>query len=236
MQRVSDLYEAMSLEVAESIARQLKEKPDSVIALPTGRSPIGCYRILSEWSEEGMLDWSRVNCFQLDEYIDVDPPYSFGTFLSAQLYDHTNLPPENRHSPVDTDDYDSLIERYGGLDLIVLGLGTNGHIAFNEPGTPRQSWTHSLWLTESTRSANAPYFESKEKVPTRAVTMGIKTILGARRIILMASGERKKIVLRRALLDGLNVEIPGSHLALHPRLKVVADFDMQGGGDGNSMN
>lgn len=218
----------MSLEVAESIARQLKEKPDSRLALPTGRSPIGCYRFLAEWSAAGALDWSSAQCFALDDYIDVEESHSFQTFLTEHLYRHTNLPQANRHNPRECDDYDALIAEFGGLDMVVLGLGTNGHIAFNEPGTPSESWTHCMWLTESTRAANASEFGSIDRVPTKAVTMGLKTILSSRKIILVASGERKRPILQQALTGGVTNIIPGSFLALHPRLKVVADFDMAG--------
>lgn len=222
---MSNLYDAMSLNVAEAIARQLKIKPDSNFGLPTGRSPIGCYQILSEWSQAGTLDWSKTKCFALDDYIDVDEEQSFHYFLESNLYSNTNLPRESRFSPKYQDDYDQLIADKGGWDLCVLGLGTNGHIAFNEPGTPQLSWTHCLWLTQSTREANASAFGSAEKVPTRAITIGIETILASRSIILIASGEKKKAALTKALSGEVTAQIPASFLALHPQVKVFRDFE-----------
>ncbi len=222
---MSNLYDAMSLNVAEAIARQLKIKPDSNFGLPTGRSPIGCYQILSEWSQAGTLDWSKTKCFALDDYIDVDEEQSFHYFLESNLYSNTNLPRENRFSPRYQDDYDQLIADLGGWDLCVLGLGTNGHIAFNEPGTPQLSWTHCHWLTQSTREANAPAFGGADKVPTRAITIGIETILASRSIILIASGEKKKTALAKALSGEVTAQIPASFLALHPQVKVFRDFE-----------
>lgn len=215
----------MSLNIAEAIARQLKIKPDSNFGLPTGRSPVGCYQILSQWSQAGTLDWSKTKCFALDDYIDVDEEQSFHYFLESNLYSNTNLPRENRFSPRNQDDYDRLIADLGGWDLCVLGLGTNGHIAFNEPGTPQLSWTHCHWLTQSTREANASAFGGADKVPTRAITIGIETILASRSIILIASGEKKKTALTRALSGEVTPQIPASFLALHPQVKVFRDFE-----------
>jgi len=223
---VSNLYDAMSLNVAEAIARQLKIKPNSNFGLPTGRSPVGCYQILSEWSHAGTLDWSQSKCFALDDYIDVDEDKSFHYFLESNLYKQTNLPQKSRFSPRYQDNYDQVIAGEGGLDLCVLGLGTNGHIAFNEPGTPQLSWTHCHWLTQSTREANAPAFGSPDKVPTRAITIGIETILDSRSIILIASGEKKKTALTKALSGEVTAQIPASFLALHPQVKVFRDFEI----------
>ncbi len=221
---MSNLYDAMSLNVAEAIARQLKIKPDSRFGLPTGRSPVGCYQILCEWSQAGTLDWSQCKCFALDDYIEVVEEQSFHYFLESNLYSKTNLPKENRFSPRNQDDYDGVIADQGGLDLCVLGLGTNGHIAFNEPGTPQLSWTHCHWLTQSTREANAAAFGGADKVPTRAITIGIETILASRSIILIASGEKKKTALIKALSGEVTAQVPASFLALHPQVRVFRDF------------
>ncbi len=223
---MSNLYDAMSLNVAEAIARQLKVKPDSNFGLPTGRSPVGCYQILSQWSQSGTLDWSRTKCFALDDYIDVDEKQSFHYFLESNLYQKTNLKEEHRFSPKYFDNYDQVIAEQGGLDLCVLGLGTNGHIAFNEPGTPQLSWTHCHWLTQSTREANAGAFGTVEKVPTRAITIGIETILASRSIILIASGEKKRTALTKALSGEVTAQIPASFLALHPQVTVFRDFEL----------
>jgi glucosamine-6-phosphate deaminase len=123
------------------------------------------------------------------------------------------------------DDYDGLIASEGGLDLTLLGIGTNGHIAFNEPGTPLNSWTHSILLTESTRKANQSYFDESTSVPYRAVTMGIQTILSSKKLILIVSGEKKRAILERALLGEVDRNIPASYLSLHPHVTVLTDFD-----------
>lgn len=222
---MSNLYDAMSLNVAEEIARQLKLKPNSLFGMPTGKSPVGVYQILSQLSQDGMLDWSKAHCFALDDYLNVDEKHSFHHFLEENLYKNTNLPQSHKHSPIYQDDYDRLIRELGGLDLCVLGLGTNGHIAFNEPGTPASSWTHCHFLTESTKQANAPAFGGSDKVPTTAITIGIETILESKAIILIASGERKKNVLEKALSGQITPEIPASYLALHPHVRVFRDFE-----------
>ena len=227
-QGLTDDFQAMSLRVAEIIASQLRAKPASCLGLPTGRTPLGCYQILSGWSESGQLDWSKVKCFALDEYLDSDDSRSFGTYLQDNLYRHTNLPPESRFNPRFVDDYDALIAASGGLDLAVVGIGRNGHIAFNEPGTPRQSWTHSAWLTDSTRAANAAWFGSIETVPRIAVTMGIATLLSSAEIVLIASGEHKRGILTRASSGPASAGLPASFLWEHSSLRVFTDFQFAG--------
>jgi glucosamine-6-phosphate deaminase len=149
---------------------------------------------------------------------------SFVHYLETNIYRHTNLPAGRRFTPLAVDDYESLIQSAGGLDLIMVGIGHNGHIAFNEPGTPKPSWTHCTWLTESTRHANAGIFGSADRVPTTAVTMGVQTILAARRVFLIASGQQKHGILERALSDGVTSDLPASFLQEHPNLEVFTDF------------
>lgn len=215
----------MSLRVAEAVASQLRVKPTSCLGLPTGRTPLGCYELLSQWSRRHQLDWSSARCFALDEYLDVNREMSFAHYLQANLYQHTNLPASGQFNPASCDDYESLIADRGGLDLTVVGIGGNGHIAFNEPGTAPASWTHCTWLTESTRTANASFFGSLDRVPARAVTMGLNTILSSRQIILIASGEHKRNILSRALSGPVTAAIPASFLQVHRDLKVFTDFD-----------
>lgn len=217
-------YETMSLAAAEIIAAQLKAKPDSCLGLPTGRSPIGCYRLLTGWSGEQSVDWSQANCFALDDYLGANEEMTFQTFLETNLYRFTNLPDERKHNPRFVDDYDALIASCGGLDLVVLGLGANGHIAFNEPGTPKESWTHCIWLTESTRKANQGYFKSGAVIPETAVTMGISTIMSSRRVLLMVSGEQKKDLLASIQSGHADESIPASFLLTHPSLSIICDF------------
>jgi glucosamine-6-phosphate deaminase len=183
-------YATLNLRVAEAIKEQILRQPNSVLGLPTGRTPTGVYKLLSDWTKQGELDWSKVRCFGLDEYYEVQETETFRYYLETNLYRNINCPDDQRFNPAYIDDYDRLIADNGGLDLAILGIGTNGHIAFNEPGTPANSWTHCVYLTESTRKANAEFF--KNVIPKRAITMGIQTIMEAKRIILMASGKQKK--------------------------------------------
>lgn len=221
-----DPYSALSLRVAEVVRAQLEQKPDSRIGLPTGRTPTGCYRILSQWSQDGAMDWSKAKCFGLDEYYDVDEAVSFRGYLRENIYQNINLPAQSQFSPLFADDYDGLIASQGGLSLSLLGIGKNGHIAFNEPGTLPDSWTHSVFLTESTREANAEFFKRKEQIPTRAVTMGIQTILASERILLIASGESKRQILEQALEGPVTTAVPASFLQLHNNVTVMTDFDI----------
>jgi glucosamine-6-phosphate deaminase len=223
---ITDKYEVLSAEIACAVAAQLHDKPDSCFGLPTGNSPLGTYKLLAEWSKEKKLDWSRTRCFALDEYLMADESMTFQHYLEEHLYQFTNIEPANKHNPALFDNYDAMITEQGGLDLTLLGLGANGHIAFNEPGTPPDSWTHCLWLTESTRRANQSYFSQDKKVPDRAVTMGLKTILASKKLILLVSGEHKRAILEQALLeDSYDPEIPASYLSLHPHVTVLTDFD-----------
>lgn len=219
-------YANLSLVLAELIREQLQAKPDSCLGLPTGRTPLGCYQILSTWSANNQLDWSQARCFQLDDYIDVQEEFSFHQYLQDNLYRFTNVNPKNTFNPRHIADYDEQIASLGGLDLAILGIGLNGHIAFNEPGTPVASWTHSMFLTEATRDANSEFFPDENEIPTRAVTMGIQTILGSRRLVLVASGESKRDILEMALHGAVTVDVPASFLQKHDNLLVLTDFDI----------
>ena len=217
-------YEELSERVARAIAQQIKVKRNSCLGLPTGNTPLGVYRHLAKWSCEGQLDWSEVRCFALDDYLGTAECNSFHFYLEKHLYSHTNLQPGNKFNPCMTDDYDALIAQCGGLDLTILGIGGNGHIAFNEPGTCSNSWTHCMWLNQSTRLANADSFGQLEEVPTRGLTMGLATILGSRWIILMASGEKKQGIVERAFEGPVTVEVPASLLKGHLKTDVWTDF------------
>jgi glucosamine-6-phosphate deaminase len=218
-------YEALSRLAASEIAEMLSEKPNCNLALPTGNSPVGCYELLAEWSKSGDISWKESRCFALDDYIDSAEEHSFKAFLQTKLYQFTDLPENSQFNPRFSDDYDDLIAKHGGLDCILLGIGRNGHIAFNEPPTPRSSWTHCVWLSDSTKEANRKYFEGASVIPTRAITMGISTILNSRRIILIASGKEKRSILERALTGTEDASIPASFITSHRNLLVIADFD-----------
>lgn len=220
-------YHELSLKAAQSVAQQLKEKPESCFGLPSGRSPLGCYQLLSEWTLSGQLDWSKARCFALDDYLDAEETKTFASFLWENLYRHTNLPLRQRFNPRFCDDYDRLIQEYGGLDLTIIGIGKNGHIAFNEPGTPRMSWTHCVWLEETTRQQNSANFGGIDQVPKRAITMGVETIMRSKQLILLASGESKKEILSEAFSGNATTDIPASFLKEHKRLQVITDFACQ---------
>ncbi len=158
------------------------------------------------------------------DYLGVAENYSFQNILSDKLYKFINIAPENCLNPRFQDNYDQVINNYGGLDLCILGIGKNGHIAFNEPETPKSSWTHCVWLSESTRQANKLYFSDNTKVATKAITMGISTILAARKIILIATGEAKIGILTKTFTDPANQSLPASFLTLHKSLLTVTDF------------
>ncbi len=223
---MQESYSTLSLRVAGAVKKLIVDNPSACLGLPTGRTPAGCYRLLSGWSQDGRLDWRQVKCFALDEYIDAPERASFKSYLERNLYGNTNLPATSRFCPALVDNYDELIALHGGLDLTILGIGGNGHIAFNEPGTPLHSWTHGIFLAEATRQANAEFFDRKESIPTRAVTMGIQTILTSRKIILIASGAQKRDILVRALEGRVTPEVPASFLQLHANVEVITDFDL----------
>ena len=212
--------------MAEQVAHLVETKPNASIGFPTGRTPTRMYELLVGISKDRRLDWQNTHCFALDDYLDADEQHSFQSYLESNLYAHLRIPNSNKHNPRFTDDYDRLIASCGGLDLILLGVGTNGHIAFNEPSTPKNSWTHCIWLTQSTRTHNQEFFENKSKVPEKAVTMGVSTILGAREIILMAFGEDKREIVEQAFDDVVDPKIPASFLLLHQKVSLYTDFEL----------
>lgn len=191
------------------------------------------YQELIRLHQEDLLDFSRATVFNLDEYLGLPPdhPGSFASYMRRHLWDRVNLRQEACHIPkslpedpeVECRRYEELIAGAGGIDLAVLGLGRNGHIAFNEPGTPFGSLTHVALLTPETRAAEADAFGGLEKVPERAITMGIRTLMNARELFLLVSGEGKAGVLSRVLRGPVSPEVPASVLQLHPRLTVLAD-------------
>lgn len=226
-------YESLSWEAARLIARELLAKPNLVLALPTGETPKGMYQSLVRLYREGLLDFSQATIFNLDEYLGLPPdhPQSFRTYMYRHLWELVNLRRESTYIPnsipanpeEECRRYEELIEKAGGIDLAVLGLGKNGHIAFNEPGTPFESLTHVAQLSLETREREVQAFGVLENVPTHAITIGIKTIMRARKVILLVSGKGKAKILAQALLGPVTPEVPASILQLHPQLTVVAD-------------
>ena len=227
----TDTYANMSRRAANIISAQIILHPKTVLGLPTGTTPIGAYRQLIEWYKKGDLDFSQVTTFNLDEYLGLDGshPQSYRYFMDNQLFDHVNIRKGNTHVPDGTaadpeaecELYEQAIKEAGGIDLQVLGIGNNGHIGFNEPGAAYEKTTNVTELTESTIEANSRLFASKEEVPTKALTMGMKTIMHARRILLLVSGQHKLDILNAALHGPITPEVPASLLQLHPDLTVI---------------
>lgn len=226
-------YEEMSRKAANLISAQILLKPDCVLGLATGSTPIGIYDQLVEWNKKGDLDFSTVKTVNLDEYkgLTRDNEQSYYYFMHHHLFDRVNIDEENTHVPngkVENGDeeclrYEALIESMGGVDLQLLGLGRNGHIGFNEPAADFPKITHCVDLTESTIEANKRFFASADEVPRQAYTMGIGTIMKADKILVVANGEDKADVVAAMVQGKINPEVPASILQLHNNVTLVAD-------------
>ena len=226
-------YEDVSRKADDIIGAQIILKPDCVLGLATGSTPIGAYDCLAERCKNGELDFSRVSTVNLDEYkgLDKENDQSYYYFMHKHLFDRVNIDKARTHLPdgmePDSDKeckrYEDLIAFMGGIDLQLLGLGHNGHIGFNEPAPAFCKETQCVNLTESTIEANKRFFASADEVPRQAYTMGIKTIMQARRILVVVSGEDKAGIVARALSGDVTPEIPASILQMHPDVIVVAD-------------
>ena len=199
--------------VANEIEKQLKEKPESRFILPTGSTPIGVYNELTKRN----LDWSKATTYNLDEYLDCSiEEQTYRYFMDDMLFNHINIKRENINFPTDGD------KSYGlDVDLCLLGIGTNGHIAFNEPGSDFNSETRVVDLTENTIQDNSRFFPTINDVPTQAVTMGLKPIMTSKRIILMAIGNKKHGILNKSMFGRLSEELPASVLQLHKNMEAV---------------
>ncbi|MGI5962881.1 MAG: glucosamine-6-phosphate deaminase [Lawsonibacter sp.] len=224
-------YDAMSAAAARIIAAQITLKPDCVLGLATGSSPVGTYQNLIAWNKAGELDFSAVRSVNLDEYAGLNPDHdqSYAYFMRTNLFDHVNIDLKNTNVPsgISGDEecqrYDQLIQAYGGIDLQLLGLGVNGHIGFNEPDDHFSLGTHKVTLTESTREANKRFFTSIDEVPTHAYTMGVRDILQARRVLMVASGENKAQAIKAAFFGPVTPQVPASILQYHKDFILVAD-------------
>ncbi len=228
----TDSYEKLSRQAANLISAQIILYPDSVIGLATGSTPLGTYRQLVAWYEKGDLDFSSVKTVNLDEYVGLAPDdeHSYRYFMDKNLFSKINIKRENTYLPDGLSDpaeaareYDKIIEGLGGIDLQLLGIGHNGHIGFNEPDFAFEKTTHAVELDDSTINANARFFADRSLVPRRAVTMGMKSIMQAKKIVLIASGEDKREILHKALYGPVTPAVPASILQLHPCLTVIAD-------------
>ncbi len=226
-------YEEMSRKAAGIVSAQIIMKPDCVLGLATGSTPLGLYKQLIEWYRNGDLDFSGVRTVNLDEYkgISRENNQSYYYFMHQNLFDHVNIPIENTHLPngMEPDSekecrrYEELIQSMGSVDLQLLGIGHNGHIGFNEPADAFDKLVHCVNLTQSTIEANKRFFASAEEVPKQAYTMGIQTIMRSKKILIIANGEGKADIVRDAFFGPITPRVPASVLQLHNDVTLVAD-------------
>lgn len=226
-------YNDMSRMAANIISAQVIMKPNCVLGLATGSTPLGTYKQLIEWYKKGDLDFSQVKTANLDEYkgLKKDNDQSYYYFMHENLFQHVNIDECNTHIPDGTETdadkeaarYEKTVRSLGGVDLQLLGLGHNGHIGFNEPSDIFPKDTHIVDLQESTIDANKRFFESIDEVPRQAYTMGIGTIMRAKKILLIVSGEDKADILHDVICGPVTPHVPASILQLHPDVIIVAD-------------
>ena len=224
---------AVGSAAADEFEAVIRAKPACVLGLATGSTPIPLYKELIRREKAGKIDFSRVRSANLDEYKGLAPdhPQSYRRFMQENLFDHISIKPENTIVPdgLASDipamclDYEHKIEDWGGVDIQLLGLGHDGHIGFNEPCDHFPIMTHEVKLTEMTREANKRFFHSIDEVPTAAITMGIGTVMAARKVLLIATGESKADILYKVFYGPVKPEVPGSILQFHPDVTVLCD-------------
>ena len=226
--------EEISRLIAEEFIKQVNEKPNSVLGLATGTSPLQVYANMIKANKEGRVTFKDVKTFNLDEYIGLEGTHnqSYRYFMNENLFNHIDINKDNTHVLKGTGDYlayanqyDELIKKAGGIDLQILGIGSDGHIAFNEPGTPFDSLTHVAELAESTIVDNSRLFNDISEVPTKAVTMGLKSIMNARKIVLIATGKNKAKAIFNLLKGKKTEEVPCSILQDHKDCTIYVDED-----------
>ena len=228
-------YYSMSRMAANIISAQIIMKPKCVIGLATGSTPLGTYSQLIEWYKKGDLDFSEVTTINLDEYkgLSAENDQSYRYFMNKNLFDHINIDKRNTYVPngLENDsekacaDYNEIIRKSGGVDLQLLGLGNNGHIGFNEPGEAFEKETHCVKLSESTVNANSRFFENIEDVPKEAYTMGIKSIMQAKKIVIVVNGKQKAQIVKKAFFGPVTPKVPASVLQLHNDVTLVGDAE-----------
>ena len=226
-------YVDMSRKAANIVSAQVIMKPNCVLGLATGSTPIGLYKQLVEWYNKGDLDFSEVTTVNLDEYkgLPKENEQSYYYFMHEYLFDKVNIDPEKTYLPDGTNlnseeeaaRYEALVQSLGTVDLQLLGLGRNGHIGFNEPADEFTKVTGEIDLTDSTIEANKRFFEKKEDVPRKAVSMGIGTIMRAKKIVLLVNGENKAEILKEVVNGPVTPKVPGSILQFHPHVTVICD-------------
>lgn len=230
---VASNYDKMSEIGATIMAASLQTRARPVLGLATGSTPIGTYQALRRMYKKGLVDFSQTRTFNLDEYVGLSPedPQSYYAFMYDQFFTHINISPSNIHLPpgqMEEDDqaclaYENMIDQAGGIDLQLLGLGGNGHIAFNEPADHFTAKTHLVTLDERTIADNARFFDDPSQVPRQAITMGIGSIMKARHILMLVSGQNKQEALYQMIKGPIRPQLPASILQVHPRVTVVTD-------------
>ena len=226
-------YEEMSRIAANILSAQVTMKPDCVLGLATGSTPIGTYKVLAERCAKGDLDFSQVKSINLDEYVGLsgDHDQSYRYFMNTNLFDHINIDKANTNVPnglaedvdAECDRYNQVINTLGPIDIQVLGMGHNGHIGFNEPDDHFPLETHKVDLAQSTIDANARFFASADEVPRQALTMGIKTIMQAKAVLVVVNGEGKAEIVKKAFSGPVTPQVPASILQMHPNVILVGD-------------
>lgn len=228
-------YEELSRIAADLVAAQVILKPDCVLGLATGSTPIGLYDNLIARCQDGTLDFAAVRSVNLDEYCGLDGSndQSYRYFMDTHLFNHVNIDKANTHVPsglandfaAEGAQYDAMIRALGGIDIQVLGIGLDGHIGFNEPADHFTGPTHEVELDPSTIEANARFFASIDDVPRSAITMGMASIMQARKVLLLASGANKKEIMDKALFGPITPQVPASLLQIHPDVTVICCYN-----------
>lgn len=227
--------EQIGIAAGNYMCGQVLQKPNSVLGLATGSTPLKPYRQMAELYRKGVIDFSQVTTFNLDEYVnlDINDKNSYHTFMRENLFDHINIPPENinfldgnaENLQSECDNYEKRIKAAGGIDIQLLGIGSNGHIAFNEPSDCFQRWSHVVELKESTVKDNSRFFNSLDEVPTKAVTMGIGSIMQAKKILIIAIGKKKAYAIKQVINGNVTPMCPASVLQFHTDVTLMLDKD-----------
>ena len=230
---IFDTEEQIGIAAGNYMCGQVLQKPDSVLGLATGSTPLKPYGQMIDLYKKGVVDFSKVTTFNLDEYVnlDVNDKNSYHSFMHENLFDHINIPEEsinflngNASDPEkECEEYDNKIKKAGGIDIQLLGIGSNGHIAFNEPSDCFQRWSHVVNLKESTVKDNSRFFKSIEEVPTQAVTMGIGSIMQAKKILIIAIGENKAKAIKQLINGNVTPQCPASVLQFHTDVTLMLD-------------
>lgn len=230
---VASNYETLSDTAAKMVVEVINQKPNAVIGLATGSTPIGLYEKLIAYHKKKSVDFSNVTSFNLDEYVGLseDHPQSFRYFMNNNFFNHINISPKNTHIPngmakdivLECKNYDAMLEASNRIDIQILGIGTNGHIGFNEPSDALIAGTHVATLAKETIKANSRFFNTISEVPTKAITMGIGNIMKAKKIVLLASSSEKSNIIKELLNDKVTTQIPVSLLKIHPDVTIIVD-------------